>query len=145
MGTEVTSEAQQRGDGSTSQIWALQPFPGPSARYLTLVQEWWQDFAEAYTEYGPGAADVTGLAGQWADLFRKVMKLKRAFWEGDASYLVREREAEILRDLISHAFMALEMVERRLPGGRVTTAPPEWRAHTGEPNPGASPSSTRSA
>lgn len=89
-------------------------------RFDVLIQEWREAFTEGYTEYGPGAADETGLAGQWADLYRKVMKLKRAFWEGDPSYLTRETEAEILRDMISHSFLALEMLSRKMTGGRTS-------------------------
>jgi hypothetical protein len=104
-----------------------------------LMSEWRRNFAEAYTEYGPGAADETGLAGQWADMFRKIMKLKRSLWSGESGYLKRETEREILLDLISHAFLALEMIERGQTGGRTSSAA------TGDPSLGASRSSTGSA
>jgi hypothetical protein len=75
-------------------------------------------FAEGYAEYGPGAADVLGLAGQWGDLHRKVMKLKRAMWSGEDGYLKREEEPEILRDIIGHCLLSLEMYQRGLEPGR---------------------------
>lgn len=75
-------------------------------------------FAEGYAEYGPGAADVLGLAGQWGDLHRKIMKLKRAMWSGEEGYLTREAEGDILRDIIGHSLLALEMYSRGLEPGR---------------------------
>lgn len=75
-------------------------------------------FAEGYAEYGPGAADVLGLAGQWGDLHRKIMKLKRAMWSGEDGYLTREAEGDILRDIIGHSLLALEMYSRGLEPGR---------------------------
>lgn len=78
----------------------------------------WEKFAEAYAEYGDGAADETALAGQWADLYRKINKLKRSMWAGDNTYLTRESAATILHDLVGHAWLALEMLERGETGGR---------------------------
>jgi hypothetical protein len=83
-----------------------------------VYNEAWDRFETAYKEYGPAAADETGLAGQWADMHRKVAKLKRALWEGDDSYLTRESTEEILRDLVGHALLALEMLARGKVGGR---------------------------
>lgn len=75
-------------------------------------------FAEGYAEYGPGAADALGIAGQWGDLHRKVMKLKPSLWSGGTSRLTRESETDILNDIIGHSLLALEMIERGMDGGR---------------------------
>lgn len=75
-------------------------------------------FAEGYAEYGPGAADALGLAGQWGDLHRKVAKLKRSMWEGEPAHLTRESEADILNDIIGHCLLALDMLGREMEGGR---------------------------
>jgi len=75
-------------------------------------------FAEGFREYGPGAADSLGLAGQWGDLHRKMMKLKRAMWSGEPGSLTRETPQEILRDIIGHCLLALDMYERGFAGGR---------------------------
>lgn len=80
--------------------------------------EAWGRFIAAYAEYGNGAAAETGLAGQWADLHRKVRKLRRAFWEGEESYLTRESEKDILHDLIGHCLLAIDLLERGETGGR---------------------------
>lgn len=87
-------------------------------QFSALAKLWWDQFQAAYIEYGPGAADETGLAGQWGDLHRKVKKLKRFMWEGDAAHLTRETPEEILIDLIGHCFLALEMLGRGSTGGR---------------------------
>ena len=78
----------------------------------------WEGFASKYGEYGEGAADALGLAGQWGDLHRKLMKLRRSFWVGESGYLVTEQEAEILRDMIGHCLLAIHMLDRGFEGGR---------------------------
>jgi hypothetical protein len=104
---------------------AVKEFPGteeadlpdlPDA-YLRAMRDSMERFAEGYAEYGQGAADALGLAGQWGDLHRKVMKLKRPFWAGENS-LTRENADEILHDIIGHCLLALEMMERGFEGGR---------------------------
>lgn len=89
---------------------------GPSA-YLTILQDAWARFAEANAEYGDSSKSETGLAGQWADLYRKVMKLKATFWAGEKGRLTRENEKDVLCDLIGHALLALKMVEDGETGG----------------------------
>jgi hypothetical protein len=103
----------------------------PQLQQLSMiVREWWKQFLVAYTEYGPGAADETGLAGQWGDLHRKVKKLKPFMWEGDETRLKRENPREVLMDLIGHCFLAIEMLDREMPSGRssVYSAPPSSSA-----------------
>lgn len=75
-------------------------------------------FLAGYEEYGAGAADECGLAGQWGDLHRKVAKLKRSMWAGDQRALTRETEEEILQDIIGHCLLALEMKARGFEGGK---------------------------
>lgn len=113
----------------------------PYGQQLLLAYHRFQD---AYIEYGPGAADDLGLAGQWGDLHRKVAKLKRAMWEGDPSYLTRESMPEILQDIIGHCLLALEMVERGLPVGRSPGASPTRTPGSASPS-AASASGTDSA
>jgi hypothetical protein len=86
--------------------------------FAKLGEKWWQQFQVAFIEYGAGAADETGLAGQWGDLHRKVKKLKGFMWEGNETALTREQPEEVLLDLIGHCFLALEMLGRRSTGGR---------------------------
>jgi hypothetical protein len=72
----------------------------------------WESFLAGYREYGEGAADELGLAGQWGDLYRKIKKLKRPLWEGDREALTRESPRQVLQDIIGHALLALDMIER---------------------------------
>jgi hypothetical protein len=85
--------------------------------YIQLIREALERFAEGYAEYGPGAADDEGLAGQWGDMKRKIMKLRPVFWSGE-DRLTRETPQEVLQDIIGHALLALEMLERGFEGGR---------------------------
>lgn len=82
-----------------------------------ILSEWHEQFMVAYKEYGPGAADVLGLAGEWAEMWRKVSKLKRTLWAGQDN-LVRESAREVLMDLIGHAMLAIDMLDRGMTGGR---------------------------
>ena len=86
-------------------------------RFDDIMGEWHEKFMAAYKEYGPGAADVLGLAGEWAEMWRKVSKLKRPLWSGE-DCLTRESEREVLMDLIGHAMLAIDMLDRGMTGGR---------------------------
>jgi hypothetical protein len=96
--------------------------PDPVDEQLTYVRAVlegiWDAFTLKYAEYGEGAADALGLAGQWGDLHRKVMKLKRSLWVGDSGYLVSEDERQILADMVGHCLLAIHMIDRGLLGGR---------------------------
>jgi hypothetical protein len=85
--------------------------------FIQLSMAALERFAEGYAEYGEGAADALGLAGQWGDLHRKVMKLKRSMWHGKGN-LTRETEEDVLQDIIGHCYLALEMYSRDFTGGR---------------------------
>jgi hypothetical protein len=56
-------------------------------------------------------ADVLGARGQYAELWRKMAKLKKALWDGEA--LVGEQPREILLDFIGHCFLAIDMLDRQ--------------------------------
>lgn len=92
--------------------------PDLPAAYSEAALKALEAFAEGYAEYGPGAADALGLAGQWGDLHRKVMKLKRPFWNGEVAALTRESSRDILRDIIGHCLLALVMLDEGFEGGR---------------------------
>jgi hypothetical protein len=55
-------------------------------------------------------ADVLGIPGQFAEIWRKVWKLKRGMWDG--ATLVNEGVREILLDMIGHCFLAIDMLDR---------------------------------
>jgi uncharacterized protein YcaQ len=83
-----------------------------------IIHQFWDQFLPAYAEYGPRAADELGLAGQWGDLHRKVKKLKAPLWEGDKDRLTRETPRQVLYDIIGHALLAIDMIDRGLQDGR---------------------------
>jgi hypothetical protein len=87
------------------------------ARFSDIVDASLERFAEGYAEYGEGAADELGIAGQWGDLNRKVKKLKGWAWSGGPAP-TRETPQQILQDVIGHCLLALDMIERGMDGGR---------------------------
>jgi hypothetical protein len=56
-------------------------------------------------------ADVLGVKGQFAEIWRKIWKLKKGMWDGEQ--LVNEGVREILMDLIGHCFLAIDMLDRQ--------------------------------
>lgn len=76
---------------------------GDEVRPSKLV-EWAMDFIKKQMDYGDGANDL-GLEGQYAELHRKITKLRRAMWEGVE--LVNEPLNEVLGDLVGHCFLAM--------------------------------------
>lgn len=75
---------------------------------LEELPEWFVLFAQKNAEYGENA-QVLGDKGQFADMWRKMGKLKTALWDGHEDRLVSEGVDEILRDLIGHCFLTLQM------------------------------------
>jgi hypothetical protein len=58
-------------------------------------------------EYGD-TADVLGSKGQFADINRKVGKLKRLMWDDDVpAWAVSEPVEEVLQDLIGHCLLSI--------------------------------------
>lgn len=51
---------------------------------------------------------VLGLRGQFADIWRKIWKLKKAFWDDER--LEGEQPLEIIDDLISHLFLTRDLL-----------------------------------
>jgi len=90
--------------------------PGDSPELVTIVSEhlpaWLELFSSKNSEYGSGAAFELGARGQFSDMYRKMIKLKRAMWDADESVLKTEGVDEIINDLIGHCFLTLEMRRR---------------------------------
>jgi hypothetical protein len=79
-----------------------------------LMPEWAQLFARKNAEYGGGEngnASVLGIKGQYADIWRKMSKLKRAMWDGEQ--LEFEGTEEVISDMIGHLFLTLYMLRLR--------------------------------
>lgn len=72
-----------------------------------IMPEWLALFARKNRDYGSGSAYELGVRGQYSDIHRKMIKLKRAMWDGhDLDF---EDTDEIIKDLISHLFLTLHM------------------------------------
>jgi hypothetical protein len=72
-----------------------------------IMPEWLALFARKNRDYGSGSAYELGVRGQYSDIHRKMIKLKRAMWDGEQ--LDFEDTDEIIKDLISHLFLTLHM------------------------------------
>jgi len=105
-------DAQSEPEAEAEETSALPPV------FEEIMDEAFKRFAEAYAEYDDSSKEETGLAGQWADLYRKIMKLKAPLWAGEKGRLTRENEKDVLCDLIGHSLLALEMLQRGAEGGR---------------------------
>lgn len=78
-----------------------------------LVPEYLELFAAKNADYGSfeESAGVLGVRGQFADIWRKIPKLKRALWDGDD--LEFEGVDEVVLDLIGHLFLTLYMLRTK--------------------------------
>lgn len=76
-----------------------------------LLPEWVAQFRAKNADYSGAGAEphkVLGVQGQFADIWRKIWKLKKALWDGQT--LAGEQPEEILRDLIGHCFLTLDLL-----------------------------------
>lgn len=81
-----------------------------------LLPEWLELFARKNADYGAGSAFGLGLQGQYSDIHRKMIKLKRAMWDGhDMAF---EGLEEIISDLIGHLFLTKYMLVLKEEGDR---------------------------
>lgn len=69
-----------------------------------LLPEWWVLFKTKNNEYGTHEDDL-GMRGQYADIHRKMKKLRNALWDGQP--LTHEQPREVILDLIGHLFLTL--------------------------------------
>lgn len=98
-------------DTSTGQGVLVEREEGDSQELVVIAQrimpEWLALFARKNRDYGSGSAYELGVRGQYSDIHRKMIKLKRAMWDGHE--LDFEDTDEIIKDLISHLFLTLHM------------------------------------
>jgi hypothetical protein len=74
-----------------------------------LLPEWWAQFKKKNNEYGTHDDDL-GMRGQYADIHRKMKKLRNALWDGKP--LTHEQPREVILDLIGHLFLTLAKGDR---------------------------------
>lgn len=65
-----------------------------------------RDYNSASTGWEPHT--FLGVKGQFADIWRKIGKLKKSLW--DEERLTGEQPREIIQDLISHLFLTLDLM-----------------------------------
>jgi len=63
------------------------------------------------------SGDHLGSKGQYAELWRKVGKLKKSMWDGHA--LLGEQSDEILADLIGHCLLAIDFLAQEGANGTI--------------------------
>jgi hypothetical protein len=73
-----------------------------------LLPNWATLFARKNADYGAGSSFELGIRGQYSDIHRKVLKLRRFMWEGETPEF--EGVEEVIHDLISHLFLTLFMI-----------------------------------
>jgi len=72
-----------------------------------------KSFLDKNADYGDTSFEL-GLAGQYAELWRKVGKLKGPMWEGKDD-LKFEGMEEIISDLIGHCLLSLYFIRNNKP------------------------------
>lgn len=88
-------------------------YPTESAREIVeeLIPEWIAYFLPKNEDYGDNH-HILGSKAQFVDVWRKAHKLKRALWDGrDMNH---EDTDEILKDMIGHCFLALQLQRKGL-------------------------------
>lgn len=77
-----------------------------------LIADAWQDamalFDKKIQDYGEPPFDL-GAAGQFADMHRKMRKLKRALWDGQI--LTGEQPLEICQDMMGHLALTIAFLQ----------------------------------
>lgn len=76
-----------------------------------LMPAWLELFAKKNADYGAGSSFELGVKGQYSDIHRKMIKLKRALWHGEE--LAFEGVEEVIQDLISHLFLTQYMLRTK--------------------------------
>lgn len=82
--------------------------------FLAIIQEAMNVIAEGHAEYGRFAHDRLGLAAQWDNLHRKIEKLFSEFWLGQPKPM-REDARTILMELMGHAILCIDLIDRKVP------------------------------
>lgn len=83
---------------------------GPALEALNLYVKRASDYTDAD---GFDPSEVLGVQGQFAEVWRKVWKLKNSMWDGRE--MVGEGPREILMDLIGHCLLAIDMIDNETP------------------------------
>ena len=77
--------------------------------HLPHVVQMFRNKARDYGSDNHFTADALGARGQFAEIWRKVGKLKRCMWDGKS--MKYEQSDEILSDLFGHIMLAMDYVK----------------------------------
>lgn len=114
-------------------------FPHDTSHQVKMVTEDFREFIQLFDEknreYGSENAFVLGSAGQFADIWRKIGKLKTALWDRKPEQLTSEGTEEIVQDLIGHLFLTLQCLRKEGGAPRFGPAGPITAVQI-EPQPG---------
>lgn len=80
-------------------------------RWANLMDEAFELFILKSRDYGK-TGDTLGARGQFADMWRKFGKIKHQVWDNPGRTVHFEGVEEILKDLIGHAILFLDYMER---------------------------------
>ncbi len=107
----------------------FQLLPHPQAGRIAnqYLPEWRRLYLAKAAEYGEHA-DGLGLMGQYAEIHRKIGKLKKVMWDQQIAWkagqpvdgLAFEKIDEVIFDMIGHLFLALDYIRME---GSVESAP----------------------
>jgi hypothetical protein len=118
-------------------------YPTVSPRTMAILQGPVPDavrlFVKRNREYGDNA-NVLGPKGQFADIWRKVSKLKNIMWdESVATEDITESPEEIMMDLIGHCLLGIQMIrdaqelepKKSMPDSGYVGGPPDLYGRNG--------------
>jgi hypothetical protein len=72
--------------------------------------KWLELFQRKSREYGEATHEGLGPRGQFSDIYRKVVKLKKFMWDEPEAVPEFEDIEEIIDDLIGHLFLTKDMI-----------------------------------
>lgn len=108
---KVVAHKHPGANGSREISIRIENLPSEQAEAILfdLLPDWITEFMRKNADYGD-ASEHLGAAGQYAELWRKVGKLKGPLW--DDRGLNYEQSDEIVRDLIGHCFLTLLFLKK---------------------------------
>lgn len=124
IGARAEDDGVQYDDDESSVMWLRIGMPAdripPHTQELLQgpVVEALKRFITRNVEYGE-TADALGSRGQYADINRKVGKLKRLMWDKNVpEWSISEPTKEVLEDLIGHCILSLYYIDKEEQDGK---------------------------
>jgi hypothetical protein len=79
-------------------------------RCLVVARRVLDHFVARNETYGEGANEL-GIKGQYADINRKIILLRRVLWDAPNEHLINEATIETCMDLIGHLLLTIDMID----------------------------------